>query len=73
MRALIIVDIHKSENALDYTLNYIQKYNPDLLIIAGDITTFGPLSFAEDFLANLPKIKTLALPGNCDPRENRSN
>ena len=69
MRVLVVVDIHKSNDALDYTNKFIQKYNPDVLIIAGDITTFGPLEFAENFLSNLPDLKTLALPGNCDPQE----
>ena len=69
MKVLVIVDVHKSENALNITKDFINKHNPDLLLIAGDITTFGPLEFAEDFLANLPDIKILALPGNCDPRE----
>ncbi len=69
MRVLAIVDIHKSENALDTTIHYLNTHKPDLLLIAGDITTFGPLEFAETFLDNLPDIKTLALPGNCDPRE----
>jgi Icc-related predicted phosphoesterase len=69
MRILTIVDIHKSENALETTKRYIEKYSPDLLLIAGDITTFGPLEFAEQFLNGLPNITTLALPGNCDPKE----
>ena len=69
MRALVIVDIHKSTHASSTTIKYIKKYDPDLLLIAGDITTFGPLSFATDFLSELPDIKTLAVPGNCDPRE----
>ena len=69
MRALVIVDIHKSESALEKVKKLIDKQKPDLLIIAGDITTFGPLAFAERFLAGLPEIKTLALPGNCDHRE----
>jgi putative phosphoesterase len=69
MKVLVIVDIHKSETALDITKKFLEQYNPDLLIIAGDITTFRPLSFTEDFIEGLPNIKTLALPGNCDPRE----
>jgi Icc-related predicted phosphoesterase len=69
MRALVIVDIHKSKHASSTTMKYIKKYNPELLLIAGDITTFGPMSFATDFFSELPDIKILALPGNCDPRE----
>ena len=69
MKVLVIVDIHKAENGLNITKDYINKYNPELLVIAGDITTFGPLSFAEEFLKGLQDIETIALPGNCDPRE----
>ena len=59
MKALVIVDIHKSSSASSTTIKYIKKYNPDLLLIAGDITTFGPLSFATDFFSELPDIKTI--------------
>lgn len=69
LKMLVIVDIHKADSALKITIGYIEKYKPDLLVIAGDITTFGPLGYAEEFLAKLPDIRTLALPGNCDPRE----
>lgn len=69
MKVLVIVDIHKNPDALRYTLKYIRAYHPDLLIIAGDITTFGPLKFAEAFLKDISKTPTLAVPGNCDPRE----
>ena len=69
MKVLVIVDIHKSESGLRTTIDYIQKFKPDLLVIAGDITTFKPLEFTEKFIAGLPDIKILALPGNCDPQD----
>jgi Icc-related predicted phosphoesterase len=69
MKLLVIVDIHKSEKALRTTKSFIDKYSPDVLLIAGDITTFGPIEFAQEFLGGLPDIRTLAIPGNCDPRE----
>ena len=69
MRVLAITDIHKDENALTRTLRFIDEYKSDILLILGDITTFGPLSFAEKFIAGLPDMNILALPGNCDPRE----
>jgi Icc-related predicted phosphoesterase len=69
MRVLVVVDIHKNPGALQTTLRYIEDYKAELLIIAGDITTFGPLKFAIEFLKEVSKITTLALPGNCDPRE----
>lgn len=69
MKLLAIVDIHKSESALSRTQEFIEKHKPDLLLIGGDITTFTPLAFAREFLASLSDIRTLALPGNCDPPE----
>jgi Icc-related predicted phosphoesterase len=69
------VDIHKSENALKFAQKFIDAHKPDLLLIAGDITTFGPLEFAEEFLSGLIKLpglpdgRIMVLPGNCDPRE----
>ncbi len=68
MKVLAVVDVHKNDHALEKTLEYIKLHHPDLLIIAGDITTFGPLEFAREFLENLPELRTVAIPGNCDPR-----
>jgi Icc-related predicted phosphoesterase len=53
-------------------LNNIAKYSPDLVVICGDITQFGPGEVAKNFL-NQIKIETLALPGNIDtPEVNQS-
>lgn len=43
----------------------------DLLIIAGDITQFGPSTQAEEILDRIGEssIPVLSLPGNCDPKE----
>lgn len=68
MKILVFTDIHSSERAIDIASKDIEDYKPDLLIICGDITNFGPESFAEKFL-DFISIKTLAVPGNCDPPE----
>jgi Icc-related predicted phosphoesterase len=36
--------------------------------VCGDITQFGPPEWATEFLNGIP-LKTLAIPGNCDPKE----
>jgi len=46
----------------------IERYHPDVVVVAGDITHFGPVSWARDFLDHIP-IKTFAVHGNCDPFE----
>lgn len=69
MRLLIISDIHSSNGAIDMVSGDIKEYYPDLLIICGDVTNFGPVSFADEFLDAIPteRLRTLAVPGNCDP------
>jgi len=68
MKILVLTDIHSSERAIDIASRDIEEHAPELLIICGDITHFGPGSFAEKFLDSI-SIKTLAVPGNCDPPE----
>ena len=46
----------------------IDANSPDLLVISGDVTHFGPASVAEKILSNL-KVRCAAVPGNCDPDE----
>lgn len=69
MRLLIISDIHSFNGAIDMVSGDIKEYSPDLLIICGDVTNFGPVSFADEFLDVIPteRLGTLAVPGNCDP------
>jgi Icc-related predicted phosphoesterase len=66
MKMLVVGDIHGKDKALISTLEYIKKHNPDMLIVCGDITNFGPAEWAKKFLNAIP-IKTLVVPGNCDP------
>lgn len=68
MLILAIADIHASKNGVKTIKKMISKYKPELVIIAGDITHFGPLDYARKLLNSIP-IKTLAIPGNCDPKE----
>jgi Icc-related predicted phosphoesterase len=66
MKILVISDLHGSDWGVRQIHNWIDELAPELLLVCGDITHFGPLSFAKDFLEGLD-LKTLALPGNCDP------
>lgn len=66
MKALVISDLHGSDWAVRKIHSWIDELEPELLLVCGDITHFGPVSFAKEFLEGL-ELKTLALPGNCDP------
>ena len=46
----------------------LTRLRPDVFVAAGDLTNFGPVAYAEELLADLP-VPTLAVPGNCDPRD----
>ena len=68
MKILAIADIHGSWEVL-YTIEELEGlYDFDLIMIAGDITNFGPGEFALEFLNSINK-PTMAVPGNCDPPE----
>ncbi len=66
MKILVYSDIHSSEKAVDLLRADTDRYSPDLLLVLGDITHFGPASFAEKFIDAI-STRTLAIPGNCDP------
>lgn len=46
----------------------LRSHRPDVFVAAGDLTNFGPVSYARELLRDLP-VPTLAVPGNCDPRD----
>jgi len=68
MKILAAADIHGSQYRLNLILSNVTKYSPDIVIICGDITQFGPGEVATQFLNQIP-VETLALPGNIDPLE----
>jgi Icc-related predicted phosphoesterase len=63
-RVLLLADLHGRYGKLDSFL----ALNPDLVIIAGDMTQFGPCEDALELLARID-VPCFAIPGNCDPRE----
>ncbi|MDP3035882.1 MAG: metallophosphoesterase [Methanobacteriaceae archaeon] len=68
MDILAISDLHGSTHkALN---NYLKNNKIDLIVIAGDITHFGPAELAEDILNEISSydIPVVAIPGNCDPQ-----
>jgi Icc-related predicted phosphoesterase len=65
MRILAVADIHGAQYRLNLVLKNVATHTPDLVIICGDITQFGPGELATNFLNQIP-IRTLAIPGNID-------
>jgi Icc-related predicted phosphoesterase len=68
MKILAVADIHGSQYRLNSVLDNILRYSPDIVVICGDITQFGPGEVAINFLNQIP-IETLAIPGNIDTSE----
>jgi putative phosphoesterase len=65
MKILAVADIHGSQFRLNLVLKNIKKYEPDIVVVCGDITQFGPGEIAKNFLNQIP-VKTLAVTGNID-------
>jgi uncharacterized protein len=65
MRILAVADIHGAQYRLNLVLKNVATYAPDLVVICGDITQFGPGEVATNFLNQIP-VRTLAIPGNID-------
>jgi Icc-related predicted phosphoesterase len=63
-RVLLLADFHGQYEKLDSFL----ALEPELVIIAGDITQFGPCEDALGVLARID-VPCFAIPGNCDPKE----
>jgi Icc-related predicted phosphoesterase len=64
MNALLITDLHGQFGKLDSFL----RLEPDLVIISGDLTNFGPVAPVLSALAQID-VPCFAVPGNCDPRD----
>ena len=65
MKIYSIADIHGSQYRLNLILKNIKKYAPDLVVICGDITQFGPGDVAKNFLNQIP-VETIVVTGNID-------
>jgi len=68
MKIFAVADIHGSQYRLNIVLKNIEQYAPELVIVCGDITQFGPSDVAKNFLDQIP-VETLAIPGNIDTAE----
>ncbi|MEM3030813.1 MAG: metallophosphoesterase [Candidatus Micrarchaeia archaeon] len=67
MKLLALADIHADEATVDRLRVRLSKNPYDAVLVAGDLTNHGPLSFAQDLLSFLDR--TYAIHGNMDPPE----
>lgn len=68
MKILATADLHGSQYRLNILLKNIEIYSPDLVVVCGDITQFGPGELAKNFLDQIP-VTTFAIPGNIDTED----
>jgi hypothetical protein len=66
MRILAAGDFHIKQSRMKRFIEINKDIKPDLSVICGDITSFGPAEAAKEFLDSIPG-KVLAIPGNLDP------
>lgn len=69
MKILAIADLHGDKEGVKNIEKFLEK-NYDVLIIAGDITQFGPATRGKEIIDKLESkdIRILSMPGNCDPK-----
>ena len=72
MKILAVSDLH---GEIEPIITYLKDNKVDLIIVAGDITHFGPPELAEDLLNEISsfEIPVMAIPGNCDPGSIHTN
>jgi hypothetical protein len=59
MKLLVIADVHGTERGIYSTIEKLDKYKPDLLIVCGDITHHGPAAWAGTFLDQMYEKLTI--------------
>jgi len=65
LKIYAVADIHGSQYKMNLVYNNIKKHKPDLVLVSGDITQFGPADSAKNLLDQIP-IQTFAVTGNID-------
>lgn len=69
MRVLALSDLHGEEAVLERLSGLLQRERFDLILIVGDITQRGPVSYAEDLLDAIGEENILAIHGNMDTQQ----
>jgi len=68
MRSIVVSDIHAKASTAELVNKAADRYGADNILILGDITHFGPVGSAVEYISSLNR-PVYAIPGNCDPRD----
>jgi len=71
MRVLILSDIHGAVKKVRKLRSLLSDVRYDVIVVAGDLTDFGPINLAKDIIDILSAIsnRIYYVAGNCDPPE----
>lgn len=65
IKILAVADLHGRRDAIRSLQEAAQGHRPDVIVLAGDITTFGSKADVREIMDSLPGL-VLAIPGNMD-------
>lgn len=65
MKVLAVADIHSREKCIRIIQEEAERHKPDVIVVAGDITSYGPKEEVKRVLESLSG-RVLAIPGNLD-------
>jgi Icc-related predicted phosphoesterase len=68
IRLLAVADIHGRTAAIQAIQSAVNRYAPDAVIVAGDLTSWGDAAEVQRVLDSLPG-RVLAIPGNLDVQQ----
>jgi len=68
---LQLSDVHGSKKAASSAAELARREGVDLIVLAGDVTTFGTVKEVAEILKALSSsgVQVVYVPGNCDPPE----
>ena len=69
MKLLVVSDLHAEDDALDLLKSAVITYEHPIVVLLGDITHNGPVSYAHDVIYDLEVmgIRSYGVVGNMDP------
>jgi Icc-related predicted phosphoesterase len=71
LNIIVIADVHSSREAYEKTVQKAREINAEVICVCGDLTHFGTVEEAEEYLTILTQLQTSVffVPGNLDPSD----